>query len=137
MNENNVITLNIDSQLYPKDVVYSAFEVLSSDYIFSCMKQDNTFVITVTPRFGQKIDKQKLEAAFYDEINNQIIREQILSKTQGLREIIVGKALLGTGAFLDDHSHFDLDKYPPHENYILDEKHIADNYIGNEAEQSQ
>ncbi len=137
MDENSNVILNIDSKVYPKDVVYSAFDVFSAEYVFSCTKQWNTFSITVKPRFGQKIDKAKFENTFYDEINNQIIRDRILSKTQSLRELIVGKALLGTGAFYDDHSHFDLKEYPSHENYILDQNHIADTYAYNETKQSQ
>lgn len=137
MKQDDIITLKIDSQIHPEDVIYSAIEILSSDYIFLCMKQGDVFAITVKSRFGQKIYKQKLEDAFYDEINNQIIREKVLSKTQRLRELIVGKALLSTGAFFDEGSHFDLGKYSSNENYILDENHIAECDLGNEAEQSK
>ncbi len=136
MEETTSIILKIDFQFYPKEAVFSAFEVFSTDYVFSHTQQGNMFGITVIPRFGQKIDKATFENSFYDEINNQIIRDRILSKTQNLREMIVGKALLGSGAFYDEHLHFDLTVYPSEENYIVDPNHIADTFRYNETKQN-
>lgn len=132
--KNSKIFLNIDSQFYSTDIIYSTVDALSGEYVFLCKKANNKFKIAVKPRFGQEIIKETVENIFYDELNNQIIRERIFSKTQNLRELIVGKALLGTESFYDDHSYFDINSYPANENYISDENKIAEINVQNEKQ---
>lgn len=129
----NSVILNIDSQIYSKDIIFLSIDALSAEYIFLCKEAERKFKIVMRPRLGQTVTKERMESVFFDEVNNQIIRNMISSKMKNLRELIVGKALFETEAFDDDHSHFDINSYNREENYILDQHKIADTYFHNET----
>jgi His-Xaa-Ser system protein HxsD len=116
--------LQIDSKIYSKKIVFACIDALSSEYVFSVSIKNGNYRISIKPRFEIEVDRQKLASIIYDELNNQVARNVILSANKNLREIIVGQALLGTEAFYDVHPHFNIAKYSSQENYILDENKI-------------
>jgi len=89
------------------------------------MKEKNNFKVKITPKYNIKIKTQKIKNIFIDHLNNQKIRKIIFNETNDIRNMIVGKALFETEAFDDESKHFNLKKYKPEDNYMIDKFDIA------------
>jgi His-Xaa-Ser system protein HxsD len=118
-------TFLVDGRTYSKTAIFSAIDALSAEYCFSALEIDHSFKISISSRYGKQVSLPDIKNIFFDELNNQVIRRIIMRKTQKIRELIVGKALLTSEAFNDEHDYFKIDHYPPIDNYILDLNKIS------------
>ncbi len=96
--KNNILTIKINKNIYPKEVIIQTTYVLLDDFYFLIDEEDKYYIITIKYKEENSNTKENLKKAaykFFDElIESQSYIDQ-LKRTSKIREIILEKALLG------------------------------------------
>jgi His-Xaa-Ser system protein HxsD len=93
---NNQVELAVDEKVFPRPVsVAAAYLFLNRCYIR--LERGNRSQLRVFLKGKQKLAKARLTelaAEFDNELLHQLMRHQVAQQTSGLREVLVGRALL-------------------------------------------
>lgn len=108
--ENNAVTVAVNPEVYPLDVIYGAsFVYIDRAYVMLDRAEGDEARVMVSLKARQPSDSEALEAlggSFANELLSQALRETIAKKTQKIRELVINRALYST---LDSGSSGDLD----------------------------
>ncbi len=98
----NTVELDVDTNIYDLDVVYSAsYNFLDRAYIV--LDGDPKKTVKVSLRGKDKMSKEDLESLagnFFNELISCDIRLKVSKKNKAIREYIVGTALMGSSPVL-------------------------------------
>jgi His-Xaa-Ser system protein HxsD len=102
----NLVSLELDEAIYPRAVgVATAYRFLDRCYIRLARLPKNRLQVEMKAK--DRHSAKALEALakdFGNELIHQLMRHQVAERTDSLREIIVGRALLSAEASPDDGS---------------------------------
>lgn len=104
----NVVTVAVNPDVYPLDVIYGAsFVYVDRAFVMLDRRDDNHVLVSLTARTARDEDGlQSLGGAFANELLTQALRESIAKKTQKIRELVINRALYST---LDSGGAGDMD----------------------------
>jgi len=92
----NQVEIAVDEKIFPRPVsVAAAYRFLDRCYVRLARGAKGHLRVTLKDK--AKASKARLEAladAFENELLQQLMRQQIATRTEGLREVLVGRALL-------------------------------------------
>ncbi len=87
----------VDTAIYPKEPLLATCCVFIDDcYILLDLSKDKKkykVKLWFKPEFSKKFDKKDLPGEFYNELLNNVLRYEISSRNQKIREYIVKEAL--------------------------------------------
>jgi His-Xaa-Ser system protein HxsD len=111
----NLARIQVDEKLFPRDVVVSA-AYMFLDRCYVRLEQAPRRHVLVQIKGKKKLGKNQLAnlaEEFENELLHQLIRRQVAERTDGLREVIVGRALFSAepleGEAAPDDSQADMD----------------------------
>jgi len=91
----NLARIQVDEKLFPREVVVSA-AYMFLDRCYVRLEQAPRRQVLVQIKGKKKLSKNQLAnlaEEFENELLHQLIRRQVAERTEGLREVIVGRAL--------------------------------------------
>ncbi|MBW1811021.1 MAG: His-Xaa-Ser system protein HxsD [Deltaproteobacteria bacterium] len=100
----NLVSFQVDERIFPRPVVIGAAYMFIDRCYVQLARAPKKFV-EVSLKGKKKVSKQRLDllkGEFENELLHQLIRVQVAEKTDSLREVIVGRALLSAEPVMEE-----------------------------------
>jgi His-Xaa-Ser system protein HxsD len=100
----NLVSFQVDERIFPRPVVIGAAYMFIDRCYVQLVRAPNKFV-EVSLKGKKKLTKQRLDllvGEFENELLHQLVRVQVAEKTDSLREVIVGRALLSAEPVVEE-----------------------------------
>jgi His-Xaa-Ser system protein HxsD len=100
----NLVSFQVDERIFPRSVVVGAAYMFIDRCYVQLARAPKKFVV-VSLKGKKKISKQRLDllvGEFENELLHQLVRSKVSEKTDSLREVIVGRALLSAEPVMQD-----------------------------------
>jgi His-Xaa-Ser system protein HxsD len=88
----NVYRYDVDKTFYSKDALIKTIYNFSDGYSFTVTEDNKTFKITLTSKIDNNSDFNSFMRTFFDELNDQQLREILIQQTSKIRDTIIEAA---------------------------------------------
>lgn len=88
----NIYRYDVDKTFYSKDTLIKTIYNFSDNYSFTVTEDNKTFKITLTSKIDSNPDINSFIQTFFDELNDQQLRETLIQQTSKIRDTIIEAA---------------------------------------------